>query len=208
MRGILTSMVALGIGQASQSVVDPDQRVRLHGLSWKELELILAIRGDQAGARVAFLRGELELMSPSRSHEGIKTTMGRMLEAWALAAGIELQGFGSWTLKDAPRECAAEPDECYIVGATLKDRPDLAIEVMWTSGGIDKLEIYRGLEVGEVWIWRDGAITVYLLQAGQYAPAERSQVLPELDLGLMASCLTQAPTQTAAVKQFLAALGH
>jgi hypothetical protein len=28
--------------------------------------------------------------------------------------------------------------------------PDIAIEVVWTSGGIDKLEVYRGLDVPEV----------------------------------------------------------
>jgi len=43
-----------------------------------------------------------------------------------------------------------EPDECYLVGDQDKSAPDLAIEVIGTSGGIDKLEIYRRLDVGEV----------------------------------------------------------
>lgn len=29
------------------------------------------------------------------------------------------------------------------------DRPDIAVEVIWTSGGLDKLEIYRKLGRGK-----------------------------------------------------------
>jgi hypothetical protein len=46
-------------------------------------------------------------------------------------------------IKQIGRERAhrgGEPDDCYIVGADQsKDRPDLVIEVIGTSGGIDKL---------------------------------------------------------------------
>jgi len=37
-------------------------------------------------------------------------------------------------------------------------------EVVWTSGGIDKLEIYRRLGVGEVWRWKDSRIEIHVLQ--------------------------------------------
>ena len=81
---------------------------------------------------------------PSRDHERIKSFLGCLLEAYALEAGIDLSPSGAWTLKHAPRKAGAEPDECYIVGPDQdKDAPDLVIEVAWTSGGIDKLEIYR-----------------------------------------------------------------
>ena len=50
-----------------------------------------------------------------------------------------------------------EPDECYVFGdAPDPERPDLAIEVVWTRGGIDKREIYRALGVRELWFWRRG----------------------------------------------------
>ena len=60
--------------------------------------------------------------------------------------------------------------------------PDIAIEVVLTSGGVDKLEIYRGLEVPEVWFFRSGAFELYLLGETGYAPIERSTLLPDLDL--------------------------
>lgn len=38
----------------------PDDRVVLHGLSWWQFEAMLAVRGDQAGVRVAYLEGDEE----------------------------------------------------------------------------------------------------------------------------------------------------
>jgi Uma2 family endonuclease len=189
-----------------RQAADADQRVILHDVSWKEFELLLAIRGDKAGVRMTYLNGELELMTPSRSHEGIKTTIGRILEAYALRRDLLLEGFGSWTLKDPPLGRALEPDECYILGDAAKDRPDLAIEVVWTSGGIDKLEIYRGLRVQEVWLWRKGEIEVHLLGGDSYTRSDRSRLLPEFDLPLVARCILEARSQTEAVKTFLASL--
>src|SRR5947199_199851 len=106
-------------------------------LDWWQFEAMLAVRGDAAGVRVAYLGGTLELTSPSRTHEFVKTMVGRLLEAYAEESGLFLNGFGSLTMKNRTREVAVEPDECYAVG-TDKDTPDLAIEVIWTSGGIEK----------------------------------------------------------------------
>jgi len=48
---------------------DPDQRVILNGIDWWQFEAFLAIRGDNPGVRVTYLEGQLEIMSPSQSHE-------------------------------------------------------------------------------------------------------------------------------------------
>ncbi len=183
---------------------DFDQRVVLHGVTWAQYETILAIRGDAAGVRIAYLAGELELMSSSRGHERTKTLLARLLEAYADEHGIELDGYGSLTMKDAPRECGAEPDECYDVGGP-KELPDLAIEVVWTSGGLDKLEIYRGLGVREVWFWTRRGLELRALRGEGYERIERSEVLPGLDLGLLASFLGEG-SQTQAVRGYREAL--
>jgi hypothetical protein len=39
--------------------------------------------------------------------------------------------------------------------------PDVAIEVIWTRGGLDKLDVYRGLGVPEVWTWQEGRLRFY-----------------------------------------------
>jgi Uma2 family endonuclease len=159
-----------------------DQRVTLNEVTWSDFELILQIRGDRAGVRMTYLNGVLELMTPSVDHEGIKKTIARLLEAYAEEKGIPFNGFGSWTLKNARRARALEPDECYSLSLGRPASPDLAIEVVWTSGGIDKLEVYRGLGVREVWFWREGGIEISVLTGDQYEPRERSVLLPDLDL--------------------------
>jgi Uma2 family endonuclease len=186
---------------AAPAVRAEDQRVMLRQVGWEDFEEILRIRADQAGVRLTYLDGVLELMSPSIDHEGVKTTVARLLEAYAEERGIPMNGFGSWTLKRAARARAVEPDECYSLGEGRPAKPDLAIEVVWTSGGIDKLEVYRGLGVGEVWLWRDGAIEVHVLAGEGYERRERSALLPELDLPELARHV-DPESQTEAVRRY------
>jgi Uma2 family endonuclease len=182
-----------------------DQRVTLNDVSWADFELILQIRGDRAGVRVTYLNGVLELTTPSVDHEGIKKTIARLLEAYAEEKGLPFNGFGSWTLKNARRARALEPDECYSLSLGRPTRPDLAIEVVWTSGGIDKLEVYRGLGVREVWYWREGVIEVYELTGDQYERRERSVLLPDLDLVQLARHI-DPENQTESVRRYRQAL--
>jgi Uma2 family endonuclease len=183
-----------------------DQRIMLRDLSWEDFETLLAIRGDQAGVRVAFLRGTLELMTPSRDHEILKTKLARLLEAYAEELGLELEGYGSWTLKGEERDRAVEPDECYSIGPAGRV-PDFAIEVVWTGGGLDKLEIYRRLGVREVWILEDGRIAIFVLRDDTWERIARSEILPQVDIALVESLL-EIPTQTAAVRALRARLRH
>lgn len=182
-----------------------DHRVRLHGVPWDQYEALLAIRGDSAGVRMTYLEGELELMSPSVHHEGIKTVLARLVEAYAEERELELNGFGSWTVKEELEARGVEPDECYILGPEEKPVPDLAIEVIWTSGGIDKLAVYQGLGVPEVWLWQKGRISVYRLHEQGYVAVDRSVLLPELDLDLLLRFL-DLQHQTRAVRAFRQAL--
>ena len=93
-------------------------------------------------------------------------------------------GLGSWTLEDETEEAGAEPDKCFIFGddPDAKDRPDLAIEVAWSRSNIDKLEIYRRLEIAEVWYWKRDVITVYVLEGAGYTVQPRSTCLSGVDL--------------------------
>jgi Uma2 family endonuclease len=181
-----------------------DQRVMLRSVSWNDYETLLAIRGDEAGVRMAYVEGTLELMTPSRDHEALKTTLARLLEAYAEDLGVELEGYGSWTLKHHDLERGVEPDECYSIGR-VGDVPDLAIEVIWTSGGLDKLEIYRRLGVRELWRWQDGKIAIFALRGDHYERITRSELLPLVDIDLLRSLL-ELPTQTAAVRELRARL--
>jgi len=174
----------------SDAIETADQRIALHCVSWKDFERFIAMRGERSVPRIAYLEGELELMSPSRIHEQIKSIIGRLVEAWAEEMELPLWPIGSWLVKQREKKSGIEPDECYVLGGRNDGEvPDLAIEVVWTSGGLDKLEIYRRLRIHEVWFWKKGAISVHLLAPRGYVQAERSALLPALDLALLAKLL-------------------
>jgi len=184
-----------------------DQRVYLHDVSYRDYQRLLRVRGDARAPRMTYLEGVLELMSPSASRESIAKIIARLIEAWAEESDVELQGYKSWTLKSAKSERGVEPDECYVVGRRRPPVPDLVLEVTWTSGGLDKLEVYRALGVKEVWFWSDGRLTIHRASAGKWLRGRKSAVLPGLDLDTLEQHID--PTrQTASVKAYRAALRH
>ena len=191
---------------AGEHVPTADQRLVTYGVPWSHYETQLALRGDAPVPRMAYLEGALELMSPSKEHERIKSYLGCLVEAYALERGIDLSPYGAWTLKSPPNQSGLEPDECYLVGDQDKEAPDLAIEVVWTSGGLDKLEIYRRLGIGEVWFWKASRIEVHVLRQQRYERTERSSLFPDLDLDLLCSFLDR-PTASEAIRAYRTALG-
>ena len=204
----LTEMVhpqRIALVDPGEYIPTADERVIL-AVPWASFEAILALRGDRASPRMAYLDGALELMSPSKSHQSIKSYLGRLIEVFCEERGIAFTPYGSWTLKAAPEDTAIEPDECYLIGDDqTRDRPDLAIEVIWTSGGLKKLEIYRRLGVREVWIWRKGAIEVRVLRGDAYVEQHHSDALAGVDLPRIAALL-DAPTAMDAMRTFRAEL--
>jgi Uma2 family endonuclease len=179
---------------------EEDQRVVLHGMSWKDFEVILALRGDAPGVRMYYLDGAIELVSPSNIHEYRKKTLARLLEQWAVETDTNLNGYGSWTLKSAPDEAGGEPDECYVIGDG-REVPDLVIEIEWSRAfGLDKREIYRRLGVRELWtLQRDLKLVVRALDKGKYAERTSSKILPQLDVAFLVGFLENEP-QSAAVR--------
>ncbi|MFM7423596.1 MAG: Uma2 family endonuclease, partial [Elainella sp.] len=187
-----------------QPTLNPeDQRVVLPSVTWQQYETLLATLGDYPGLRLIYLEGTLELLMPSPEHEMLKKVIARLLERYAEAADIPLHGYGSTTFRREAKASGLEPDECYCV-ETLKELPDLAIEVNLTSGGIDKLRIYQGLGVPEVLIWQNDSLTLYDLRSADCFERSRSQFFPDLDLQVLAQYIwPQAQPQ--AIKAFLQA---
>jgi Uma2 family endonuclease len=184
-----------------QHSIEEDQRVVLHAMGWQDFEAMLAIRGDRSGVRMYYLDGEIEFVSPTKTHEDRKTTLARLLELWATESDVALNGFGSWTLKKELREAGAEPDECYILGESIeRDVPDLAIEVEWSRvTGLAKPEIYRRLGVRELWTLKnDGQLVVRVLERGDWVVRSKSKLLPKLDLAWILSFIDISPQSKAA----------
>lgn len=184
-----------------------DEFVVLQPATWADYQRCLEIRGERSVPRLTYLEGVLELMTPSRSHGSIKSMIGCLVEAWCLENDVDITPYGSWTLESKESERGLEPDECYVLGDVAEpERPDLAIEVIWSSGSLDKLEIYRKLGVREVWIWRRGALQLFSLGADEaYSSIERSKLLPAIDLVQLLGFVNTQP-MTRAVREYRAAL--
>ena len=161
-----------------------DSRIVVHGVTWEKYVALRELLDDHPGLRMTYLEGALEIMSPSPEHERQKKMIARLIETYAVERRVSLNGYGSTTFRKEARERGAEPDECYVVGP-LKDVPDIAIEVVLSSGGIDKLDVYAGLGVREVWFFASGRFSVYRLADDGYGEAQRSAFVPELDLELV-----------------------
>jgi Uma2 family endonuclease len=178
---------------------EPDeQRMLLHGVAFKEYVILRELL-DRPGLRMTYLKGALELMSPSPEHELWKTNIARLVELFAHVRGIDLYGYGSTTFRKEAKERGAEPDECYLVGKQLVEFPDIVLEVIHTSPLLDKLEVYAGFGVAEVWVFKDAAFTIYRLDPTRqgYVEIPRSELIPTLDFAMIARYAVRPDTPRA-----------
>jgi Uma2 family endonuclease len=165
---------------------DSEERYIISGVSWQQYETLLEQLGNNPWYRVTFLEGVLEIVSPSRKHESKKDNIARLLGVYFEETRTRFYGLGSTTFQETLKNRGVEPDTCFCIGSE-KEFPDLAVEVIETSGGINKLEVYKRLGVPEVWFWKDEAFQVYRLRGHDYEQITTSELLPDLDLKLMAT---------------------
>jgi len=172
-----------------------EQRITLRGVSWSTYERLVEELEDRAGVRLTYLRGDLELMAPSYAHDWLKRLIGRVIEVYTLERGIPIKSGGSTTFKKADLERGLEPDECYWIGNEPRVRlkseidlaidppPDLAVEVEISRSVVDKLDVYAGIGVPEVWRHDGEALHVLTwTPSGGYQPSTRSEAFPGLPL--------------------------
>lgn len=144
---------------------------------------------------------------PGREREFFKTLIGYLLETFFLEKDTEFDPIGSMT-QEAEGEASAQADESYCI-SEVKPIPDLSVEVVFTSGGPNKLARYRALGVPEVWFWEDGLFTLYHLRVHGYERIYHSELpgLKDLDIDLLTQCVLMAQTSKAeAVRMFRRAI--
>ena len=185
---------------------EPEERIILCGTSWdRYLALDKALGDDRPTPRFYYLDGELEIMTTSSEHERIKKWIGDLLGDYFMHAGLDVMPRGQATMRLALQQAGAEPDESWCIGAE-KDFPDMVLEIALTSGGVDKLEVYRRFKVPEVWLWRRSRIEIYVLgPTEQYELSPTSHLLPGLDVSLLDHCV-RIPSWRQARQTFRAGL--
>lgn len=176
---------------------DPEERFTRSEVNWQQYEAVLAKLQDNNHYRVTYLDGILEIVSPSIRHEKLKKRLATLVEFYLLKKRIKHTPMGSPTIRKRLKRAGAEPDECYCIGEE-KSIPDLAIEVVITSGTIDKLEIYRRLGVTEVWMWKVNRLLLYHLreetplifkETHGYEQITSSELLPDLNISIVEQCV-------------------
>ena len=173
-------------------------------VTWREFKAVEQLL-DRPGYRLSFLDGVLEIRRmPGERHETVKKRIAALVELFLLMAGFDFTPTGSMTLESEAGAVKREADESYKI-APGRVRPDIAIEVVFTSGGINKLEAYKRLHIPEVWFWGDGILEIYHLRGEDaslhYERISKSEALSGINLDLLAQCITMA-NYVDAVKRF------
>jgi Uma2 family endonuclease len=190
----------VAVRSAPPEVTEGEQRFVLRGVTWRDY-LVLRDLLDYPGLRLTYCRGTLELMSPSEEHEDKKKFIARLVEIFAIERDVPLAGKGSTTYRREAAERGLEPDECYFLEPRRGPYPDIAVEVVLKSGGMDKLDVYRGLGVQEVWFWENDAFHQHALEGEGYVPVTSSALVPGLDFELLAR-FVRRDDQHRAVREF------
>lgn len=185
----------------TSSILETDtEPILLDGFTWREFKAVEQLL-ERPGVRLSFLDGVLEIRKmPGRKHETVKKRIAVLVEAYLDYIGIDYTPTGSMTLESEEGQVKREADESYELTQN-RERPDLAIEVVVTSGGLNKLEAYKRLQIPEVWFWEKGQLSLYQLQTNGYVEIKRSKVLPKLDIALLNRCTTMDHHATA-VREF------
>ena len=163
------------------------------GMTWREFKAVEQLL-DRPGYRLSFLDGLLEIWRmPGELHETVKKRIAALIELFLLMTGFDFTPTGAMTLESEAGAVKREADESYKLTPDSV-YPDLVIEVVFTSGGINKLAAYQRLQIPEVWFWEDGVLAIYHLRASEstigYERVAHSELLPGLDLALLQRCIT------------------
>jgi Uma2 family endonuclease len=107
-------------------------------------------------------------------------------------AGYDFTPTGSMTLESESGLVKRKTDESYELSPQLS-RPDLALEVVFSRGGINKLEVYKRLKISEVWFWEYGVLEIYHLRGEveqlHYEEITTSEIIPGINLKLLLRCI-------------------
>ena len=174
---------------------EPNHCFLLTDVSWELYQMLGAELRDRP-IRMTYDRGDLEMMTTSRSHEFFKTLLGRMIEMLCFELEIPLLSGGSMTFQRDELEKGFEPDECYwianqpAVADTLEfdvqkmPPPDLGVEIDISRSSVPRQPIFAAFGIPE--LWRFDGEQLHVLQLGEdktYHTADSSLSFPFLPVG-------------------------
>jgi len=159
-------------------------------VGWETYERLLTALSDSASVRVFYDQEKLEVTSSI--HEKSVKIISTLLRAISDQLDIDMESFGSTTLRLPSNAKGAEPDDSFyiqhaaqVIGkADLKlpddPPPDLVVESDLTSSSLDRFAIYAALGVPEIWRVANWHVSIWLLKDGVYQETEASGAFPFL----------------------------
>jgi Uma2 family endonuclease len=169
-----------------------EQKLVLHGEPWETYLRLLRLFDGRRHLRISYDRGDLEIMTLSPEHEHAKRLIGRLLEALTEELNLALAAYGSMTFKRRRKQKGLEPDECYWIQNEAAVRgmtrfnprqhppPDVVVEIDVTHSSVDRMGIYRSLNVPEVWRFVGGQVEFHVLAPSGYRQALNSSAFTGL----------------------------
>ncbi|MEM9273186.1 MAG: Uma2 family endonuclease [Cyanobacteria bacterium P01_F01_bin.143] len=176
----------------SDRVAQSDQTLIIADMTWNDYEKFDLI--EYPGYRVSYFQGVITIVSPSPNHETTAEVINYLVVAYCRKYNLLYFPMRSTTLKNPPL-AGKEPDVSFAFGSK-KSLPDLAIEVVYSSGGVDDLEKYKYLGVQEVWFWQNNQIKFYKLRDSDYIEVEISDCLPQLASSFLINFINRGLTES------------
>lgn len=169
-----------------------NQRLILQNISWEFYERLLNEFKSSNALHFAYDNGILEIEAPLYKHERPTEILRDLVTNICIEKEIDLINAGKTTFRRTAKAKGVEPDSCFYIQNESKIRglrdldlskdppPDLVIEVDVTSPSLDKLPIYAGLGVPEVWLYKSEKVEFLTLVGEKYQKIENSTALPML----------------------------
>ena len=166
-------------------------RVLISDVPWVKYLRLLKAFERKRNVRLAYDRGELEIMTTSYEHEGDASFLAHLVEVLTEELGKPISRGGSVTVKRRKWQKGIEPDRCFwianahrLAGVKRLDlrihpAPDLSIEVDVTNSSLDRFGIYAKLGIPELWrLDGDDLLFHTLGPKSRYADAPTSLAFP------------------------------
>lgn len=169
-----------------------DQILILTGADWNYYEALEA--PEYNPYLISFLNGEITIVSPGRNHERVADMIRYIILGYCRRFDRRFYTFNSTRLKEEGKE-GKEPDIAYAF-ETDKDKPDLAVEVNFSSGSLNDLTKYKYLKIQEVWIWQHKEIKFYLLQDSNYVEIDESVNLKGIQSKILINYINRSFTES------------
>lgn len=177
---------------ASSPSTATDDCVVLPQVSWETYERLLADDEERRVPRMTFDRGVLELVTPSMPHDEDARTLEQTVVIVAATLGTPIRVVGGTTFKRQDMERGFEADASFYIQSETRIRgqrevdllvdppPDLVLEMEMSRSALNKLALFAGMGIPEVWRCDGQRVAVLILDEGSYRESRSSVALPAL----------------------------